>query len=195
MTNTQTQTEQKVIRCGSCTNPYNYNGKQIDAIVIYKDGKELHSFKWLGNNNKYPEVYFDDIKKRMSVNLDKKEVFINKDRIYIHSDICQFKVLNEVFDYETVMYKRYKTEFTIVLNCSAVEGYIDELGRFRYKTTEAKQREIKDYFNHRNEETPDAQRLESISAKFEDITHKWISPESILEIEAFYNIKFNQPQI
>ena len=191
MTNTQTQTEHKVIRCGSCTNPYNYNGKQIDAIVIYKDGKIIHSFKWLGNNNKYPEVYFDDIKKRMSVNLDKKEVFINKDRIYIHSDICQFKELEEVFDYETPTYKRYKTAFSIVLNCTTMEGYIDELGRFRYKSLEAEVREIKDYFNYRNEKTEDADRLESISAKFEEITNKWISPESILKIEAFYNIKFN----
>lgn len=191
-TTTQTTTELKVLRSGICTNPYEYNGKQLQAIVIYKDGKELHSFKWLGNNNKYPEVYFDDIKNRRTIDLNRNEVFYNDAKIYIHADICQFKVLDEIFDYETPTYKRYKTAFSIVLNCSAMEGFIDELGRFRYKTLEAEKREIKDYFNHRNEKTEDADRLESISAKFEDITNKWISPESILKIEAFYNIKFNQ---
>ena len=195
MTNTTTQTEFKALRRQAMMNTYQFEGKQIERIIIYKDGEELHRFNWIGNNNNYPEIYFDDIKNRNKIDLNRKEVFYNNGKIYIHADICQFKELNESFDFETATYKRYKTAFSMLLNCSKDEPYLNELGQLRYRILEPEQREVKDYFKHRNEETPDAQRLESISKKLEDITHKWVSPESILEIEAFYKIKFNQPQI
>lgn len=196
MTNTtQPTTELKALRRQTMLNTYQFEGKQIERIIIFKDGEELHSFKWVGNNNNYPEIYFDDIKNRNKIDLNRKEVFYNSFKIYIHADICQFKELEESFDFETATYKRYRTAFSMLLNCSKDEPYLNELGQLRYKTLEPEQREVKDYFKHRNEETPDAQRLESISNKLEQITNKYISAESILQIEAFYNIKFNQPQI
>lgn len=194
MTNTTTQptTELKVLRRQVMLNRYQFEGKEIARIIIYKDGEELHRFDWIGNNNNYPEIYFDDIKNRNKIDLNRKEVFYNNGKIYIHADICQFKELEESFDFETATYKRYKTAFSMVLNCSKDDAYLNDLGQLRYKTLNPEQREVKDYFKHRNEETTDAKRLESISKKLEDITNKYISPESILEIEAFYNIKFNE---
>lgn len=40
-------------------NPYFINGKQINTIHLYKNGKVVSKFKWFGNNNTNPKIKLD----------------------------------------------------------------------------------------------------------------------------------------
>lgn len=171
-------------------NPYFYGNAELEKIVIFKDGQILHSFKWFGSNNNHPEIQFHEIKTRRKIDLEKKEVFYNGGKLYIHADICKFTPLAEEINYTTETHRHYRTKFAITLNCSHNEAYLDELGQVQRRLTAVEPREIQDYFNHRSEETADAQRLQTIADKFKEITREYISARDIIELEKVFNIKF-----
>jgi len=179
-----------ILRKQAYFNPYFYGNAQLEKIVIFKNGEILHSFNWFGSNNNHPEIQFQEIKNRRKIDLETKEVFYNGGKLYIHADICNFKPLEEELNYTTETHRNYRTKFSITLNCSFNEPYLDELEKVRYRTTPVENREICDYFNHRSEETADAQRLQKIADKFKNITSQYISSRSIVELEKEFNIKF-----
>lgn len=171
-------------------NPYFLGNKQLESIKVFNDKEVLCSFKWLGNNNKYPQVQFEEIKTRRKLDLNKKEVFFFDGSLYIHSELCDFQELEEELNYTTATNIYYKTKFSITLNCSHDMPYVNELGKISYKLAPVEKRVINDFFKHRSEETEQGARLLEIQKKLDKITGKYISAEDILKIEAEFNIKF-----
>ena len=171
-------------------NPYFLGNKQLESIKVFNSNEILCSFKWLGNNNKYPQVQFEEIKTRRKIDLSKKEVFYFDGSLYIHSELCDFQELEEELNYTTATNIYYKTKFSITLNCSHDMPYLNELGKISYKLAPIEKRVINDFFKYRSEETEQGARLLEIQKKLDKITGKYISAEDILKIEAEFNIKF-----
>jgi hypothetical protein len=171
-------------------NPYFLGNKQLNAINVFNSNEILCSFKWLGNNNKYPQVQFEEIKMRNKLDLNKKEVFCFKNELYIHSELCDFQELEEELNYKSETHNHYKTKFSITLNCSHDTPYLNELGKISYKLAPVEKRVINDFFKYRSEETEQGSKLLEIQKKLDKITGKYISASDILKIEAEFNIKF-----
>jgi hypothetical protein len=181
---------ENILTTKSFYNPYFLGNKELKSINVYNNNEILYSFKWLGNNNNYPQVQFDKINMRRKADLIKKEIFYFEGSLYIHSDLCEYKELGEELNYTTATQKHYKTKFSIVLNCSHYAPYLNDLGKVSYKLFPIEKRTITDFFNSRVEQTEDGGRLIEIQKKLDKITGKYISAEDILKIEAEFNIKF-----
>lgn len=176
-----------------CYNPYFLGNTEVKGINIFKDNEIICTFKWLGygSNNDYPVVHFNEIKLKRKLDLIKKEVFYYNGNLYIHSEICEFKELNEELNYTTATHKNYKTKFSISLNCSKEEPYLNEFEKIEWKLTPVEKREINGFFKYRAEETEECERLTAIQKKLDKITGKYISAEDILRIEQELGVNFN----
>ena len=92
---------ENILTTKSFFNPYFLGNKQLESIKVFNSNEILCSFKWLGNNNKYPQVHFEEIKIRRKIDLNKKEVFFFDGSLYIHSELCDFQELEEELNYTT----------------------------------------------------------------------------------------------
>lgn len=181
---------ENILTTKSFFNPYFLGNKQLNSINVFNNNEILCSFKWLGNNNNYPQVSFDQIFTRRKLDLNKKEVFCFENELYIHSELCDFQELEEIHNYTTATNIYYKTKFSITLNCSHYAPYLNEFEKVSYKLHPVEKRVINDFFKYRSEETAQGGRLLEIQKKLDKITGKYISAEDILKIEAEFNIKF-----
>jgi hypothetical protein len=114
----------------ACYNPFFFEGKVIQYLVFYKDGKELGKTKWFGDsNNRTPEVYFPfDIPKKLKLDLTGKGAFYMKAHsegysrdsaynIYIHADLVNFQHKGEKVHSDCDTYTSYIEHYSADIFC------------------------------------------------------------------------------
>jgi len=112
-------------------NPYYLNGKKIDAIVFFKQGKKIGQTNWFtdfGSNNDYPEVYLpEQIKNKRKIDLNSKDSFLAKTTsdidsyngnytLYLNLDNYYYTIEKLVPSHSDKYYNRFKDIMYIKLD-------------------------------------------------------------------------------
>jgi hypothetical protein len=60
----------------SMLNPYFFQGKMVESIIVYAEQGVVFSFKWIGSNNITSDVTFDfEIKRAVKENYSRKDAY------------------------------------------------------------------------------------------------------------------------
>lgn len=116
----------------SMLNPYFFQGKMVESIIVYAEQGVVFSFKWIGSNNITSDVTFDfEIKRAVKENYSRKDAYYlpykdnfgtkNRVVLYIHESLIKHKYNGRVKRFENKMGHSLYNEYTITLNCKKWE--------------------------------------------------------------------------
>ena len=176
-----------------CWNPYlnSKNGKQVDEIKFFKNGKVIASAKWFsgsnGSNNRFPQINLPTIlKQKRNEDLTEKNCFLFHGSIYIPADLVNFRDNGEKFDFECDYMTQYKSSFSIDIEAVEMKAELNEEGKVVYKNTEMMPTTITQFYKHRQVDKPNFIQAGQIANEIEKIGTK-ISRYDILSIMKVYN--------
>ncbi len=117
-------------------NPFFIDGKEINQIIFFRDGKIVSKSRWFDSNNITPKIYFDFlIPKKLKLDLNTKQAFYMKDvsdnhyrsnkyNVYIHGDLVNFKNLGEIEAWDTDTHISYEEKYSFEVVCERYsKGY------------------------------------------------------------------------
>jgi hypothetical protein len=175
-----------------CWNPYinGKNGKRVEKIHFFADGKILASVQWFtggnGSNNRYPELTLPtELKEKRKEDLTLPFCFLFQNCVYIPANLVNFRENGEELDFECDEYIRYKTTFSIEIE--AVQFVFEMIdGKGGYKKTESKRVTITEPHKHRQEDKPKFVEATKISDEFKNLGFQ-ISRYDIFKLMKHYN--------
>jgi len=108
-------------------NPFHIDGKIVNSLNFYKDGKVLASCRWFGNYNNYRSIEFDfEVKKALRLNLgrkdafymlsDEKSAFGREYKVYIYADLVGLEDCGRTDYYNTWYQTSTRQTFTVRLH-------------------------------------------------------------------------------
>jgi hypothetical protein len=186
--------QNNVLKNSVCWNPYNFNGRKVENIIFFKDGKILASIKWFtrgfGSNNRVPYIELpQQILTKRKEDLNKSQIYYFNECIYIYADLVNFQDLGEFEGYESEHQKQFRRKFSVDLNCSIITPELNEFGELEHKRTDLAIQTIEEDFCVRFEDKPEfleAKKLtEEINTKFK---YNQFSSYTIFDLLKDYNI-------
>jgi len=159
-------------------NPYYLNGKKIDAIVFYKQGKKIGQTNWFkdfGSNNDYPEVYLpEQIKNKRKINLNSKDSFLAKTTndidpyngnytLYLNLDNYYYTIEKLVPSHSDKYYNRFKDIMYIKLDALKRVLILDEETKEKNYITVDNNYTIKVEMNFISQRTKEQRSIEKLT--------------------------------
>lgn len=180
-------------RQASCYNPYYFQGREVSAIVFFKDGHEVFSTRWFSkpyrSNNDYPDVYFlFEIKKKRKVDLNSKEAFCVSENgltIYIPCHLVNYKDLGEQVSSKSDTAIHYHQVYEIEI-FATMDDYEkdDTVGRgYKEVKREAAPRTVQHTIHTRVESTDFGKQVQELEAELKE--KHILSDDRILDIKEF----------
>lgn len=119
-------------------NPYQLNGKTIEKIIFFNDGRELCSVRWFGSNNEYPELIInEEIKRKNAIDLTGNKPYYTTIKtgfdagrlfLFIPSKLVNLIELGESVKYDNEDETQYIENYQISVECSKWEFKLKEGG-------------------------------------------------------------------
>ena len=178
-------------------NPFIMDGKEINSIRFYNDGKVVVSSRWFGNNNSYKCIEFPfEVKKATKENLNRKDAYYLRSSnnvcksydLYIHTSLVDLQFVETKEDCNTWYSNRTKDVFTISL--TGVR-YCPKLDDFRNLVYEEKSGTFCEKFdgNYTSEDTTEYKRCKALAEKMSNCAGKEISVFNVHDLLEHFDIK------
>lgn len=142
-------------------NPYfnSKNQKQVEKIIIFKDGEIIASVKWFsgknGSNNRYPEVNLPtELIGKKTEDLTQKGCFLYNSCIYIPAGLVNFREHGEKLDFETDYSYNYISTFSIDIEAVAWIVERNQYGEVEYRRSEMQMTTITESHKYRSVPKP-----------------------------------------
>lgn len=179
-----------------CLNPFFFEGKEINNIIFYKEGKIIANVNWFGSNNVYKSVEFDfEVKKAVKINLNRKDsYYLRNDKewcksydLYICSDLVELKSLGISEGAKCWYHTETHETFEIKLFGERYKYFRNELGEF--DRTPIKGEYIEKFScNYNFEKTKEMVKCEKLASEMSKVCHKEISSYDVHDLLESFNI-------